>query len=160
MKKYEALMTTGKLEVRLQDKEQLVEVVETLQSCILNNDIHWFAVYLGRLIALLDTAGIDEGENIKSLYDFLVAAQEKKNEPEQKQEQKIKKITLESPLEDLGFSTGAYNSLHRRGLKTLGDLVELSTYDLMKIRLLGRMRQEEVIFKLKELGYTLKSEED
>ena len=72
------------------------------------------------------------------------------------EDSKLKK--LETSIDDLDFSVRAYNCLKRANINTLGDLVEKSELEMMKIRNLGKKSLKEVMDKVKELG--LKFRED
>ena len=50
--------------------------------------------------------------------------------------------------------------LKRAGINTVGDLVNKSEDDMMKVRNLGRKSLEEVMAKLDSLGFTLTKDED
>ena len=61
------------------------------------------------------------------------------------EDSKLKK--LETSIDDLDFSVRAYNCLKRANINTLGDLVEKSELEMMKIRNLGKKSLKEVINK-------------
>lgn len=63
-------------------------------------------------------------------------------------------------IEDLELSVRSYNCLKRAGINTVGDLVNKSEDDMMKVRNLGRKSLEEVMAKLDSLGFTLTKDED
>ena len=63
-------------------------------------------------------------------------------------------------IEELDLSVRSFNCLKRAGINTVGDLVNKSEEDMMKVRNLGRKSLEEVIEKLESLGFTLVKEED
>lgn len=56
-------------------------------------------------------------------------------------------------VKDLNLSTVAYNSLRRAGIITVGDLVAPKPEGWMGVRNLGRKSIEEVLDKIKKLGY-------
>ena len=66
---------------------------------------------------------------------------------------------LRMTIEELDLSVRSYNCLKRAGINTVGDLVEKTFDDMMKVRNLGRKSLEEVERKLKELGFSF-SEDD
>lgn len=72
------------------------------------------------------------------------------------EDSKLKK--LETSIDDLDFSVRAYNCLKRANINTLGDLVDKSELEMMKIRNLGKKSLKEVIDKIKDMG--LKFRED
>lgn len=74
-------------------------------------------------------------------------------------ESKEEESTQDMTIEDLDFSVRSYNCLKRAGINTLGELLQKSEADLMKVRNLGRKSLEEVNEKLDTMGYTLREEE-
>lgn len=73
------------------------------------------------------------------------------------EDSKLKK--LETPIEDLDFSVRAFNCLKRANVNTLGDLVEKSELEMMKIRNLGKKSLKEVIDKIKGMGLRFRDED-
>ena len=67
---------------------------------------------------------------------------------------------LATLIEDLDFSVRSYNCLKRAGINTVGDLINKTEEDMMKVRNLGRKSLEEVMNKLVSLGLSLSDEED
>ena len=61
---------------------------------------------------------------------------------------------------ELDLSVRSFNCLKRAGINTVGDLVNKSEDDMMKVRNLGRKSLEEVMAKLDSLGFTLTKDED
>ena len=59
---------------------------------------------------------------------------------------------LEKPIEDLDLSVRSYNCLKRAGINTLGELIEKTEEDMMKVRNLGKKSLKEVKTKLEELN--------
>lgn len=62
---------------------------------------------------------------------------------------------LEKPIEDLDLSVRSYNCLKRAGIHTLGELIEKSEEDMMKVRNLGKKSLKEVKQKLEEMDLSL-----
>ncbi len=62
---------------------------------------------------------------------------------------------LEKPIEDLDLSVRSYNCLKRAGIHTLGEFIEKTEEDMMKVRNLGKKSLKEVKQKLEELGLGL-----
>ena len=71
-----------------------------------------------------------------------------------------KEKALEMTIEELDLSVRSFNCLKRAGINTVGDLVNKSEDDMMKVRNLGRKSLEEVMAKLDSLGFTLTKDED
>ena len=68
--------------------------------------------------------------------------------------------TLEITIEDLDLSVRSLNCLRRANIHTVGDLTHRTEDDMLKVRNLGRKSLEEVQNKLKDLGLSLKEQED
>lgn len=77
-----------------------------------------------------------------------------------KQKDDTKDSLLEMTIEELDLSVRSFNCLKRAGINTVGDLINKSEEDMMKVRNLGRKSLEEVINKLASLGFTLSNEEE
>ncbi|WOC32612.1 MULTISPECIES: DNA-directed RNA polymerase subunit alpha [Caproicibacterium] len=73
---------------------------------------------------------------------------------------KDKEKVLEMTIEELDLSVRSFNCLKRAGINTVGDLVNKSEEDMMKVRNLGRKSLEEVIWKMASLGYNLRKEDE
>lgn len=73
------------------------------------------------------------------------------------EDNKLKK--LETSIDDLDFSVRAYNCLKRANINTLGDLVDKSELEMMKIRNLGKKSLKEVIDKIKDMGLKFRDED-
>lgn len=63
---------------------------------------------------------------------------------------------LRMTIEDLDLSVRSFNCLKRAGIETVGDLVEKTLDDMMKVRNLGRKSLEEVERKLAMMGLSFK----
>ena len=78
----------------------------------------------------------------------------------EKKEDSGKEKALEMTIEELDLSVRAFNCLKRAGVNTVGDLVNKSPEEMMKVRNLGKKSLEEVIAKLQSLGFDLSRDED
>lgn len=56
-------------------------------------------------------------------------------------------------IEELNLSMRSYNCLKKAGKQTVSDLLEMTATELSKIKNLGKKSLEEIVEKLKELGY-------
>lgn len=65
----------------------------------------------------------------------------------------------EQKIENLDLSMRSYNALKRAGIRTIGDLLNFSYYDLIKIRNLGRKSIKEVLDTIHDLGLTFIGEQ-
>ena len=77
-----------------------------------------------------------------------------------KKEDNTKDGLLEMTIEELDLSVRSFNCLKRAGINTVGDLINKTEEDMMKVRNLGRKSLEEVVNKLASLGFTLRQEEE
>ena len=59
-------------------------------------------------------------------------------------------------IEDMDLSVRSYNCLKRAGVNNVEDLAAKTEEDMMRVRNLGKKSLEEVERKLKELGLSLK----
>ncbi len=66
---------------------------------------------------------------------------------------------LDMTIEELDLSVRSFNCLKRANINTVGNLIDKTEDEMMKVRNLGRKSLEEVINKLASLGFTLKKEE-
>ena len=74
----------------------------------------------------------------------------------EKDEDEIEKAIVMN-IDELELSVRSYNCLKRANINTVGELINKSEDDMMKVRNLGRKSLDEVINKLKDLGLSLKS---
>ncbi len=77
----------------------------------------------------------------------------------EKEEDKEEKV-LEMTIEELDLSVRSYNCLKRAGINTVGELIQRTEEDMMKVRNLGKKSLEEVQQKLRALGLSLKKKEE
>jgi len=78
----------------------------------------------------------------------------------EKKEDTGKEEILERTIEELDLSVRAFNCLKRAGVNTVGDLINKSPDEMMKVRNLGKKSLEEVISKLESLGFNLSKEDE
>jgi len=100
------------------------------------------------------------GTAAKMLVDHLqtiIDLSEAKLEEDFMIERKTEEINrnLEKPIEDLDLSVRSYNCLKRAGINTLGELIEKSEEDMMRVRNLGKKSLKEVKQKLEEMNLSL-----
>ena len=67
---------------------------------------------------------------------------------------------LEMTIEELDLSVRSFNCLKRAGINTVEDLISKSEEEMMKVRNLGKKSLEEVIAKLKSLGFDLTKDDE
>lgn len=75
-------------------------------------------------------------------------------------DEKGKEKALEMTIEELDLSVRSFNCLKRAGINTVGDLINKSEDEMMKVRNLGRKSLEEVMAKLDSMGFTLTREDE
>ena len=56
---------------------------------------------------------------------------------------------------ELDFTVRSYNCLKKAGVNTISDLTSMTYNELLKIKNLGKKSLNEIIDKMKELGYDL-----
>ena len=71
-----------------------------------------------------------------------------------------KEKVLEMNIDELELSVRSYNCLKRANINTVGELINRTPEEMMKVRNLGRKSLEEVLAKLKELGLELNPGEE
>lgn len=67
---------------------------------------------------------------------------------------------MEMTIDELDLSVRAFNCLKRAGINTVGELVQKSQEDMMKVRNLGKKSLEEVGQKLAVLGLSLRKSDE
>ena len=77
----------------------------------------------------------------------------------EKEEDEKDKV-LEMTIEELDLSVRAYNCLKRAGINNVGELIQKTEEDMLKVRNLGKKSLEEVQTKLASLGLSLKEKEE
>ncbi|NLW41457.1 MAG: DNA-directed RNA polymerase subunit alpha [Tissierellia bacterium] len=77
-------------------------------------------------------------------------------EKEEDEEEKV----LEMTIEELDLSVRSYNCLKRAGINTVGELIQKTEEDMMKVRNLGKKSLQEVKDKLAELNLSLKKSDE
>ena len=70
------------------------------------------------------------------------------------------KQTLEMTVEELDLSVRSFNCLKRANIHKVGDLIEKTEEEMMKVRNLGKKSLDEVIQKLAQFGLSLRQEDE
>ena len=78
----------------------------------------------------------------------------------EKKEDTGKDKVLEMTIEELDLSVRGFNCLKRAGVTSVGDVINKSPEEMMKVRNLGKKSLEEVIGKLEALGFKLNDDEE
>jgi len=92
-------------------------------------------------------------DHLQTVVELSIAEIEEDFMVERKSEEKNR--NLEKPIEDLDLSVRSYNCLKRAGIHTLGELIEKTEEDMMKVRNLGKKSLKEVKQKLEEMNLSL-----
>jgi len=71
-----------------------------------------------------------------------------------------KERVIEMSIEELELSQRSTNCLKRSNINNVGELINKSEDDMLKVRNLGRKSLDEIMNKLKELGLSLKTNEE
>lgn len=106
--------------------------------------------YFGNIVASLQPDKIVQGgleaDNVSEGYD---AGRKKSNKNTENE-------ILGRPVHDLELTIRAENCLLRGGIQTVGDLLQKTRDDLLKIRNLGKISLVEIEEKLKSIGFKLR----
>ena len=70
------------------------------------------------------------------------------------------KQTLEMTVEELDLSVRSFNCLKRANIHKVGDLIEKTEEEMMKVRNLGKKSLDEVVQKLAQFGLSLRQEDE
>ena len=97
----------------------------------------------------------DENYRITNKYNELVKAIQSGGVLNITEKEKVAN-TREINIEDLGLSVRAYNCLHRKDIKNLKDLTEISIDELFNIRNIGIKTANEIIYTVESRGYRFK----
>lgn len=65
-------------------------------------------------------------------------------------------VTRQTLIEDLNLSVRSYNCLRRAGIKTLGNIADMTMDNLMCVRNLGRKSANEVVAVVKSYGISIR----
>lgn len=74
-------------------------------------------------------------------------------------EEKISQ-TSDIPIEDLELTVRSYNCLKRANISTVGELIQKTPAEMMKVRNLGKKSLDEVNKKLSDLGLSLRNADE
>lgn len=67
---------------------------------------------------------------------------------------------LEMSIDELDLSVRSYNCLKRAGINTVQDLIQKSEDDMLKVRNLGKKSLDEVLKKIRDLGFELQNKDE
>lgn len=67
---------------------------------------------------------------------------------------------LEMSIDELDLSVRSYNCLKRANINTVEDLIKKSEDDMLKVRNLGKKSLDEVLKKIRDLGFELQNKDE
>jgi DNA-directed RNA polymerase subunit alpha len=132
---------------RMTDFDKLTLNVETDGSVEIRDAIS----YAVELLKYHLDPFLELGNKMESLRGDL----EEEEEEEEGQEQGEDVMNLK--IEELDLTVRSFNCLKKAGIEEVGQLARLSLNELLKIKNLGRKSLDEILEKMKELGFDLAS---
>ncbi|MBT9258989.1 MAG: DNA-directed RNA polymerase subunit alpha [Clostridiales bacterium] len=99
---------------------------------------------------------------LRDHLELFIGLTEKQEAPREQEEEgpRQNQEILSLPIDELELSVRSYNCLKRAGINTIGELVNKTPEDMLKIRNLGKKSLEEVESRLAAFGLKLKSPEE
>lgn len=154
---------------------ELSEIYQCTPANVAGVIRYWFETHLSKgnrklltygvsnLVYMNDRESYDRGykrgyEN--GYYLGYAAHDQEAKERKNKKDNPKAKCPLSTTIEDLDLSVRTYNCVKRAGITTVGELIVKTKADIKKIRNLGKKSFDELIFKLKMLGYELPDGEE
>lgn len=134
---------------RMTDFDKLILDVETDGSVSIRDAIS----YSVELLKLYLNPFLDLGNRMEHLREEV-----------EEEEEEVESITkddnmLETKIEELDLTVRSFNCLKKAGIEEVGQLAKLTLNDLLKIKNLGRKSLDEILEKMKELGFDLNQNE-
>ncbi len=134
---------------RMTDFDKLIINIETDGSVAIRDTVS----YAVELLKLYLNPFLDLGNRMEYLRD------EVEEEEEEIEKQEKDGNILETKIEELDLTVRSFNCLKKAGIEEVGQLARLSMNDLLKIKNLGRKSLDEILEKMKELGFDLNQNE-
>ena len=134
---------------RMTDFDKLIINIETDGSVAIRDTVS----YAVELLKLYLNPFLDLGNRMEYLRD------EVEEEEEETEKQEKDGNILETKIEELDLTVRSFNCLKKAGIEEVGQLARLSMNDLLKIKNLGRKSLDEILEKMKELGFDLNQNE-
>jgi len=129
---------------RMTDFDKLTIDIETDGSVKIRDAVS----YAVELLKLHFDPFLELGNKMENLRDEV---EEEENNNESTKEESI----LSAKIEELDLTVRSFNCLKKAGIEEVSQLAKLSMPELLKIRNLGRKSLDEILEKMKELGYDL-----
>ena len=134
---------------RVTDFDKLILNIETDGSVSIRDAVS----YSVELLKLYLNPFLDLGNRLEYLREDI--------EEEEEEEENSEKDNnmLDTKIEELDLTVRSFNCLKKAGIEEVGQLAKLSMADLLKIKNLGRKSLDEILEKMKELGFDLNQNE-
>lgn len=129
---------------RMTDFDKLTLDVETNGSVEVNDALSYAVELLNHHFTPL----LDIGNRLENLRD-------EEDEEVEETDLKSDKEHDTAKIEELDLTVRSYNCLKKATIDTIGQLATMSTGDLMKIKNLGKKSYDEILDKMKAIGYDL-----
>lgn len=130
---------------RMTDFDKLTLDIETNGSV----EVHDALSYAVELLTYHLNPLLEIGNKLENLRDDDV------DDVSENADSKLDKDNEDVKIEELDLTVRSYNCLKKAAIDTIGQLAKMSANDLMKIKNLGKKSYDEILEKMKELGYDL-----
>lgn len=130
---------------RMTDFDKLILDVETNGSV----EVHDALSYAVELLTYHLNPLLEIGNKLENLRDDEI------DDISENSESKLDKDNEDVKIEELDLTVRSYNCLKKAAIDTIGQLAKMSANDLIKIKNLGKKSYDEILEKMKELGYDL-----
>lgn len=130
---------------RMTDFDKLTLDIETNGSV----EVHDALSYAVELLTYHLNPLLEIGNKLENLRDDDV------DDISENADSKLDKDNEDVKIEELDLTVRSYNCLKKASIDTIGQLAKMSANDLMKIKNLGKKSYDEILDKMKELGYDL-----
>jgi DNA-directed RNA polymerase subunit alpha len=130
---------------RMTDFDKLTLNIETDGSVIIRDAVS----YAIELLKLHFDPFLDIGNGMENLRGDL--EEEEEEEADSSKDEDV----LNMKIEELDLTVRSFNCLKKAGIEEVGQLAILSLNELLKIKNLGRKSLDEILDKMKELGFVL-----
>lgn len=134
---------------KVTDFDKLIIDIETDGSIEIRDAVS----YAVELLKLYLNPFLDLGNRMEHLREEI----EEEEEVQTTQEKDTN--MLETKIEELDLTVRSFNCLKKAGIEEVGQLARLGMNDLLKIKNLGRKSLDEILEKMKELGFDLNQNE-
>jgi DNA-directed RNA polymerase subunit alpha len=130
---------------RMTDYDKLILNIETDGSVNIRDAVS----YAAELLTYHFEAFLDLGNKMENLR----TSEEEEEEVEESTTSDQEILTMK--IDELDLTVRSFNCLKKAGVESVGELAKFTMNDLLKIKNLGRKSLEEIIEKMKELGFDI-----